>query len=435
MEVCSVDEVDKLFAEIDDIEQDSPWETAVKVGIALVGLVVFFKLLGGIMGLLLLVAVGAVIGQIANSVVPRKIPYGFVGATLAGLLGAWLGTRVFGALGPQIAGLHILPGILGASAIAMLIHGKMTMDRAKALESYQAAADKSDPYVMKILGDYRLVELLGKGANARVYKAVPNRSLEDSESVAVKVLDPESTGDEEFMGRFKREISLCSRLNNPSIIKMLDHGEQEGLHYIAMELIPGGQTLRSKIVEGGAPIVEVAGWLTQLMLALDHAHQLDVVHRDIKPDNILFKGNRCKISDFGLSRGKGDASLTKTGTALGTPSYMSPEQIEGGKVTPACDQYALGVVAYELFTGEKPFTGREPMRVLFKHLHEPAPSPRELRPDLPEALANIVLRMLEKEEADRFPTMGDAAKEMMAFMKSYKPPKSSKKKAEPAAAV
>ena len=418
-----MDEVDKLFSDIDELDRESPWDMAVKIGIALVGLIIFFKLLGTIMGLLLLLGVGAVIGHVANQVVPRQIPYGFVGATGAGLLGAWLGTKVLGAWGPQIAGLRLFPGILGASALAMLIHAKMTMDRAKALESYQAAADTSDPYSMKILGKFRLVELLGKGATARVYRAVPNRSLDDSESVALKVLNSDSTEDEEFMGRFKREISLCSKLDNPSIIKMLDHGEQEGLNYIAMELIPEGQTLRSQIKEGGAPIVEAAGWLTQLMLALDHAHKLDVVHRDIKPDNILMKGNRCKISDFGLSRGKGDASLTKTGTALGTPSYMSPEQIEGGKVTPSCDQYALGVVAYELFTGEKPFTGREPMRVLFKHLHEPAPCPRDLRPDLPQQLSDIVLKMLEKEEADRFPTMGDAAKEMMAFMKSYKPKK------------
>ena len=424
----------EAFQQFLELENDSPTDLIIKLVIAIVAIVLFFKLIGGMLGLLVMLGVAAVIGHIANNIVPRKIPYGFVGSTLAGLVGAFLGTKVFGAWGPAVAGLHLGPGVIGAAAIAGAIHVKMTMDRAKSLEAYQAAADSTDPYVMRLLGEYRIIELLGKGACARVYKALPNRSLDESEAVAIKILEPESTANEEFMGRYYREIDLCAKLNNPSIIKIIDHGDQEGLNYIALELIPGGTTLRSKIKEGGGPIIEVAGYLTQLMLALDHAHSMEVVHRDIKPDNILMKGNRCKISDFGLSRGSDDPSLTKTGTALGTPSYMAPEQIEGLKnISPSCDQYALGVVAFELLTGEKPFNAREPMQVLFKHLHEPAPSPQELRPEIPDKIAEIVLRMLEKSEEDRFPTLGEAAEELKKFMLNYKPSKAPKQPEKAAA--
>lgn len=414
----------EAFQQFLELESENPADLAIKLGIGVVAVFIFFKLIGTMLGFAVILGVAAVIGHVANNIVPRKIPYGFVGSTLAGLVGAFLGTKILGAWGPAVKGLHIVPGIIGAVAIAGIIHVKMTMDRAKSLEAYQAAADNSDPFVMRLLGEYRLIEFLGKGACARVYKAVPNRSLDESEAVAIKVLEPESTNNDEFMGRYYREIDLCTKLDNPSIIKILDHGEQEGLHYIALELIPGGTTLRTKIHEGGGPIIEVAGYLTQLMLALDHAHSMEVVHRDIKPDNILMKGNRCKISDFGLSRGSDDPSLTKTGTALGTPSYMAPEQIEGMKnISPTCDQYALGVVAFELLTGEKPFNAREPMQVLFKHLHEPAPSPQEFRPDVPDKIAEIVLRMLEKSEQDRFPSLGEAAEELKKFMLTYKPSK------------
>ena len=411
------------FQEFLDLDVDASMEKPVKIGIGVCALILFMYAFKTILGFAVMLVAGFGIGYAAEYVTPRKIPYGMVGSTVFGLLGCWLGTMILGTWGPKIGGLYIFPGVLGALLLAFIMHQKMTIDRAKALEAYQAAADDSDPHLLQLLGDYRLIGFLGKGANARVYKGVPNRSLDEGEAVAVKVLEPAAMNDEEFKGRYLREIKLCAKLEHPSIINMVDHGEQGGLSYIAMELIPGGTTLRSKIKEGGTPIIEAAGYITQLMLALDYAHSLDVIHRDIKPDNILIKGNRCKISDFGLSRGAGDASLTKTGTALGTPSYMAPEQIEGQKVRPACDQYALGVVAYELLVGEKPFTARDPMQVLFKHLHEEPPFPSDLREEVPEPLSEIVVRMMAKEEDERFESLGAAAEEVKKFMRTYKPPK------------
>ncbi|MCA9791252.1 MAG: protein kinase [Candidatus Eremiobacteraeota bacterium] len=397
-----------------------PWDQVVKWTLVGLVLIVFFKLIGHILKFSVMLAVAAAIGAAANQIVPRKIPYGWAGATCAGLLGAFLGSLILGDWGPSIQGIALVPGILGASAIAGGIHYKAVYDRGKMLEQLQAKADTSDPLLLKLVGDWRLVEMLGKGANARVYKALPNRSLDPAEAVAIKVLNPDSIEDEEFMVRYQREIEISKNLDNPYIVKLLGSGEQEGLHYITMELVKG-DTLRSKITEDGLPIIEAASLMTQLMIAVEHAHSHNIIHRDIKPDNILMDGNKIKVSDFGLGRGVDDVSLTKTGTALGTPAYMAPEQIEGADVSPSCDQYAVGVVAYELFTGEKPFNDREPMRVLYKHLHEPPASPKELRPDMPESLAEIVLRMLEKTEEERFPTIKDALEETKKAMANYKP--------------
>ncbi len=383
-------------------------------------LFLFFKLFGHVVALAIWLGVGAGIGYLANQIVPRKIPGGWLGATAAGMLGCFLGSFFLGKWGPVIQDIYILPGLIGAVAIAGGIHVKLTMDRAKTWEQLEAKKDEGDPLLLSLIGNWRLVEFLGKGANAKVYKALPNRSLDPDEAVAIKVLNPESTDDHEFLVRYRREIEISGNLDNPYIVKLIDWGDQEGLHYIVMEFVDG-DTLRSHLKEEGLPIVEAASLMTQLMLALDHAHTHNIIHRDIKPDNVLMSGNKIKVSDFGLGRGVDDVSLTKTGTALGTPAYMAPEQIEGGEVSPACDQYALGVLAYELFTGEKPFNDREPMRVLYKHLHEPAASPREIRPEIPEDIATIILRMLEKEEKERFPSMAEAVEATKKAMAALKP--------------
>jgi hypothetical protein len=262
------------------------------------------------------------------------------------------------------------------------------------------------------VGAYQLVEKLGVGGMAEVYKA-HQPSLD--RFVALKFIRPELAEQEGFRPRFEREAKLLARLTHPSIVHVYDFGEADGRLYIVMEYVAGG-TLRDRLRaarEAGTTLDldTTLSLLDQMADALDHAHAQGVIHRDIKPANIMFTPDgRALLNDFGLAKLAGRVSdVSQLGGTSGTPDYMSPEQAAGDPagVGPASDQYALGVVLYEIMTGRVPFTGETFVTVMLQHVNEDPPSPREFRPDLSEAAAQVMLKALAKEPSARFASVGE----------------------------
>jgi serine/threonine-protein kinase len=212
-------------------------------------------------------------------------------------------------------------------------------------------------------------------------------------------------GDEQFVERFRREASSAAGLNHPNIVQIYDRGQAEGTYYIAMEFLEG-RSLKDVIVRF-APLRadHIISITTQILEALRFAHRKDVVHRDIKPQNMIVDDEgRVKVTDFGIARAGSASSMTETGSILGTAHYLSPEQAQGGYAEAASDLYALGVVMYEMATGQLPFTGDNPVTIAMRHLNEAPTPPRALAPDVPESIERIILRALAKRPEQRYLT-------------------------------
>jgi serine/threonine-protein kinase len=225
--------------------------------------------------------------------------------------------------------------------------------------------------------------------------------------VALKLVLQEVAKEEDFRRRFMREVEISRRLDHPNIVHTIDWGEHLGELYLAMELVDG-DTLRALVGGKMVPPMEAMSYLVPLFEAVDYAHRQGVVHRDLKPDNVMVSRLRTlKVMDFGLAK-RHDVSrltrITKTGTALGTPGYMAPEQIMGKEnLGPQVDQYALGVMAYEFLTGGLPYHAEDPIALMFKQCSDPPPSLRQFEPRLAKALDRAVLKMLSIEPVDRYP--------------------------------
>ena len=222
--------------------------------------------------------------------------------------------------------------------------------------------------------------------------------------VALKVMSTRYKGDEEFVERFKREAQSAAALSHPNIVSIFDRGESEdGTYYIAMEYLPGG-TLKDRILKRGAlPAYTAAAVALQMAEALRAAHERDVIHRDIKPHNILVTGSGdVKVTDFGIARAASSSTMTRTGHILGTAHYISPEQAMGEHVGPASDLYSLGVVLYEMLTGELPFDADTPIGIAMKHVNGPVRPPQELNPSVPDGINAITLRLLAKNPDYRY---------------------------------
>src|SRR5215210_2210055 len=222
--------------------------------------------------------------------------------------------------------------------------------------------------------------------------------------VALKVMSSRYASDEEFVERFKREAQSAAALSHPNIVSIFDRGESEdGTYYIAMEYLPGG-TLKDRITQRGAlPAHTAAAVALQMAEALRAAHERDVIHRDIKPHNILITGlGDVKVTDFGIARAAASSTMTRTGHILGTAHYISPEQAMGEPVGPASDLYSLGVVLYEMLTGELPFDADTPLGIAMKHVNGYVVPPQELNPAVPDGINAITLRLLAKNPDDRY---------------------------------
>jgi beta-lactam-binding protein with PASTA domain len=248
-------------------------------------------------------------------------------------------------------------------------------------------------------GRYRVVARLGSGGMADVYCA---EDTQLGRRVALKVLYRRFAEDAQFVERFKREASSAAGLSHPSIVGVFDRGEWDGTYYIAMELIEG-RTLKDVIRERGpAPPEAAVDIAVQILRALKFAHQRGVVHRDIKPQNVLVDDDgRVKVTDFGIARA-GASDMTETGSIMGTAQYLSPEQAQGRPVDARSDLYSVGVVLYEMLTGRVPFDAESPVTVALKQVSEAPIPPRELDPSIPPALEAVVLRTLEKEPELRY---------------------------------
>jgi serine/threonine-protein kinase len=256
------------------------------------------------------------------------------------------------------------------------------------------------PDAATILSDrYELGPELGHGGMARVLRGT-DRQL--GRHVAIKVLSPPYDRDQAFVERFRREAHAAARLNHPSIVAVYDTGSDDGTHYIVTELVEG-ETL-AEILERGGPMPpqRAADIATEITRALAAAHERGVVHRDVKPGNVMLTPeDRVKVVDFGIARAAGVESGTRSGLVLGSAPYISPEQARGEPGDERSDIYALGCVMYQMLTGRPPFNADTPVATLYLHVHEPAPPPSSVR-EVPADLEAIVLRCLEKDPADRF---------------------------------
>jgi serine/threonine-protein kinase len=258
---------------------------------------------------------------------------------------------------------------------------------------------------------YELVELAGTGGMSSVYKA-RDQLLE--RHVALKILHPQYGEDEEYVERFRREARAVAKLSHPHIVTVIDRGENDGRQYIVFEYVDGENLKQLVERTGPLPTRRAVELAVAVADALAFAHENGIVHRDVKPQNVLVTPDGdAKVTDFGIARSLDvEHGVTQTGTVLGTSNYLSPEQAGGKATTPSTDIYSLGVVVYELLTAEVPFPGENFVAIAMKHINEPPPDVLAKRPDVPLRLAAAVDRALAKDPADRFPTMSAFATEL-----------------------
>ena len=251
------------------------------------------------------------------------------------------------------------------------------------------------------IGRYRVLEEIASGSQGAVYRAFDPDS---GQIVAVKVLHPSLTGNRDYLERFRREASLASSIDNPNVLKIFEVGADGDRHFIALEFLP--ETL-SRVIEGAGalPVERAAAFAIQIARGLAAAHALGIVHRDVKPQNVLIGPDGvAKLTDFGIARSELLPTMTATGSTMGTPHYMSPEQARGERADERSDLYSLGCVLYQMLAGEVPFKGNTPLAVVRQHIEERPRPVRRLRSEVPTAVERIVNRCMEKRPERRYQT-------------------------------
>ena len=264
---------------------------------------------------------------------------------------------------------------------------------------------------------YELEELVGTGGMSSVYRA---HDMLLERDVALKVLHQQFTADGDYVERFRREARSVAQLSHPNIVTVIDRGEQDDRQFIVFEYVDG-ENLKSLVErEGPLPEREAVELTLQVARALGFAHENGLVHRDVKPQNVLLNGDgRAKVTDFGIARSLDvHGGLTQTGTVMGTSDYIAPEQARGQRVDAQSDIYSLGAVLYELLTGEVPFPGDNFVAVAMRHINEPAPSVREQRPELSPRLDAAIRRAMAKDPRERFGSMDELCSELSACLEA-----------------
>jgi serine/threonine-protein kinase len=250
-------------------------------------------------------------------------------------------------------------------------------------------------------GRYRILRKLGSGGMANVYLA---EDQELGRRVAIKILNDRHANDDQFVERFRREAKNAAGLSHPNIVSIYDRGEAEGTYYIAMEFLDGRSLKELIVSRGPAPVSVAIDYTRQILAALRFAHRNGIVHRDIKPHNVLVDGEgRLKVTDFGIARA-GASQMTEAGSIIGTAQYLSPEQAKGAPVDQTSDLYSVGVVLYELLTGVVPFSGDTPVEIAMKHLSAVPDPPSSHRSEIPRELDKVVMRALAKDPHERYQT-------------------------------
>lgn len=334
------------------------------------------------------------------------------------LIFAWLAgsLALFGGGVALILYTHTVPWLISlwviwsvSLALESWMNDKILHSRLVAL---QELADSDDPLLLKIVGKYQIIRKLGQGGFATVYQAVPTDSLDPALSIALKIVHPASAQDPEFRRRFMREIRISCQLQHPNIVRVFHAGEEVGLLYMAMELVEGRPL--KHYLQAGRPCSpeETLQILRPLLTGLAYAHDFKVVHRDLKPDNLMvrlesevhhpWQIDSLKIVDFGLAFDSQASQLTKTGEVFGTLDYLAPERIQGKTDDPRSDLYAVGVIAYEMLTGSNPFQQSNPGEAILFRLTADPTHLSELHPHLPAALTEVVMRLLARDPDQRF---------------------------------
>jgi eukaryotic-like serine/threonine-protein kinase len=271
----------------------------------------------------------------------------------------------------------------------------------------------SDETVGKRIGDYEVLGELGKGGMGKVYKV---RNVISDRVEAMKVLLPDLAGQKDLADRFLREIKVLASLNHPNIAALRTAFTAENQLVMIMEYVDG-ETLAALIEDGPIPVADALKYMDDALAALSYAHHQNIIHRDVKPSNMMITPQGLlKLMDFGIARSGNDQSLTVTGTALGSLNYMPPEQIQGGAVDARSDIYSLGISLYEIVTGKQPFKRDSDFAIMSAHMKETAKRPIELRPDLPQGLNDMILMAMSKDPAMRFQT-ADAFRAALASVR------------------
>ena len=285
----------------------------------------------------------------------------------------------------------------------------------------------TDPVIGRLVDSrYEIVDRVARGGMATVYKA-HDRRLE--RSVALKLMHPHLADSADFVSRFRREARAAARLSNPGVVAVYDQGSLDGVAYLVMELVEG-PNLRDLIASGPLSVKEALGLTAQVLRPLGAAHRAGLVHRDVKPENVLLPadGSVAKVADFGLARAITEAAQTTTGNVLGTVAYLAPELITAGDSSPRADVFSVGVILYELLTGEQPFAADTPIQIAFRNVHEDVPPVSALVPEMPAAVDELVADMTRREPQKRLADADEALARLRGVVASLTPSEMSVKR-------